>query len=175
MKKSVIILIFFAWTINNAVAQETDTIFVIDNINDITLLQEPDSIVVSFYLIKDKETSSYLDDDSVGAIRFFKSAVLLSKECVRLSKYLFFEKSYQDQYAVLNHNDINIKYYKNGIIYNDIYISSITRNITINSIGNNSQQIIFKKQITKRFEKHLSNLLRKKKIWNNTNGFDNNL
>jgi hypothetical protein len=163
MKKQIIISGIIAFIAGVCFAQNTDSISVIDHI---AILQNPDSVVVSFYLITDKETSFY-SDDNIGSIRFHKSAVLSSKEYVTLSKYLLSVKSYHDRYAVLNHNDINIKYYKNGIICNDIYISSITRNITVHA-----QQMILKKQITERFEKHLTNLLRKKKIWNKENSFE---
>lgn len=167
----------FTFLLSPLLAQtnDRDSIITIYQIKNIELLNEPDSVFLSFYSIVEKETSELFDDTSTnqGSFSFYKKSKLSQHEYGNLYNYLTRKDSYQDQYALLNHDNINIRLYKDGSIYQDIYLSSITRNITINSYSIHSQQLILKKQITKKFERYITKLLKQKKLWTKNDCFYN--
>lgn len=156
-----------------AQTSDGDSIITVYKIEDVAFINEPDSIFLSFYSIFEKDTSSPFDDASAiqGTFSFYKSIKLSKYEYEKLYNHLTRKDSYQERYALLNHNNINIRLYKNGLVYHDIYISSITRNVTINSTSADSRQLLFQKQITKRFEKYLTKLLRQNKLWTKNDNF----
>lgn len=130
-----------------------------NEINEFDLYQKVDSVVISYEVSYDKETSSEFEDAS-NHPSFKKSRKLNQKEIDTLRKYLLSRSSYSNEVSGLSYSDIFIYYYRNNSVEKLIIISSITRNI--NFIRNDN---FVQKSISKTFENYLTNLLRKKGLW----------
>lgn len=130
-----------------------------NDINKFDLYQKVDSVVISYEVSYDKETSSEFEDAS-NHPSFKKSRKLNQKEIDTLRKYLLSRSSYSNEVSGLSYSDIFIYYYRNGSVEKLITISSISRNI--NFIRNDN---FVQKSISIAFEEYLTNLLRKKGIW----------
>lgn len=136
-----------------------------NNINNFYLSQNVDSVVISYQVSYDKETSHQFEDASSHP-SFKKSKKLNKKEIDTLTKYLLSKTSYTDIVSGLSHSDIYIYYYRNNSIEKTITISSISRNI--NFIRNDN---FVQKSISTTFQDYLTNLLHKKGIWTKAKTF----
>lgn len=136
-----------------------------NNLKQFDLCQNVDSVVVSYEVSYDKETSSEFEDAS-NHPSFKKSRKLNQKDIDTLRKYLLSQESYSNDVSGLSHSDIYIYYYRNGLMEKVITISSISRNI--NFIRNDN---FVQKSISGTLEEYLSKLLKKKGIWAKTKTF----
>lgn len=168
LKISLFILCLFI--INNFPAKSQES----ESYKDISILKSEDfvdidSITVIYRIEFDKETSSEFDD-----VFTFQSTerkdILSKKEIKKLNNYIFSEKSYTNSVAGLSHSDIIFTYFKNNSVIMSINISSITRNI---SIIKGSDIVL--NGISPQFEKYITQLLRKKKIWPKKKSFSEQL
>jgi len=143
----------------------------IETYNDISSLNpeyfiDVDSVIVTYRMDFDLETSSEFDDKS-SFKSMGKKGSLSKKEIRKLNNYLLSSKSYSNRVAGLVHRDIIFTYFKNNSDIIVVNVSSITRNITLIKDSD-----IIQNAITPQFEKYITHLLRQKKIWSKEKSFD---
>ena len=124
-----------------------------------------DRLTIACGIDDNKELS--LDALSEPYTFILKGIAELSKsEIKKLHRLLLSEKTFTDNIALLSHSDIILSYYKNDTATVFCNISSQTRKFTLVN-----GERYFVKRITPAFEKYLTALLRKKKLWSKKEGF----
>lgn len=159
--------------------------------NDVSFLTEEklDSIVIFKILYKNKEfiapiatkmkpsvkdsitgefTLPYYDEteDERDRIVILSRKKLTEVENTNLNKFLKKQSSYNNKdVALSNHYDIEVNYYKQGIIIQNVKVSTITKKITIIKedceifLGKeNINSCVFYSNICKKFEKYIFRL-----------------
>ena len=125
-----------------------------------------DSVTIAYGIDYNKENS--LPNDKIERDTFIlKSVARLSKsEIKKLHQWFLSEKAFSDTTPLPSHGDIVISYHKNDTVVVRCTVSSLTGKITFASA-----ERYFASGITPAFEKYLTALMRKKKLWRKKEGF----
>ncbi len=152
-------------TIESGGNEPADSLVIVDNIAGMSLINNPDSATITYYHVFDKETSLDVETERAPSLpNFSRSSRLSGKEYKQLYRHLKSKGTYRNAYVLLGHADINIRCYKDGQIVTDIYLSSLTSNITI-YVETERAPFLLKKQITSATKSYLTKVLRKHGLW----------
>jgi hypothetical protein len=125
-----------------------------------------DSITITYGIDDNKELSSPFDETERDTFIITGVVQLSKSEIEELHKWFLSKKAFLESVALLNHRDIRISYYKNDTVSVFCAISTLTRKFTLAN-----GEHYFAKSITPAFEKYLTALMRKKKLWNKKDTF----
>jgi hypothetical protein len=125
-----------------------------------------DSVTITFGEDHNKELSSPLDGVERDTFIVRGDAQLSKPEIEELHQWFRSEKTLTDTVPLLSHGDIIITYYQNDTIAVVCHISSQTRKFTLLN-----GERYFARSITPAFEKYLTALIRKKKLWSDKESF----
>lgn len=140
----------------------------IDTLDERTFQFDFDSVHVSLWDIYFKESATPIflgenvdDGSDIRPSVELKRVNLPKEKSIELLSALRDPKSYDNERAMLNHYNLVIKFYHNGIVSNRIELSTMTGNITSDNSSNGSY---YQNNCSKSFGKHIENLLNKYQI-----------
>ena len=128
-----------------------------------------DSVTITFGIDYNKELSELSPsfEETERDTFIIKGVAQLSKsEIKELHQWFLSEKAFANTVPLLSHSDIVISYYKNDTLTVRCAISSLTRKFTLIN-----GEHYFNNSITPAFEKYLTALMRKKKLWSKEDVF----
>ena len=168
---------------------------IVMKIKDFPFLQNADSVKIFFEMYYDKEisepppppplgdtiatilmyeepkldTMTFLKTDTGNpTVTYSENARLSRQEIDQLSHLVLDSRNYTNERPLLNYEDISVLYYQNGRAIQYLYISTITRRVTV---SRDDRNIIFENRINKRFEDFITNLMIKKGLWDKGSTF----
>lgn len=151
-----IILFFFIIKAVSVFSQSS----IVFNSNEVFGKQNVDTVKVGLYFFSDKE---YMGEDVLDQFILIKDTLISSKEIKQLDKLIRSKKSFSNQQALLNHVDVEFKYFVKSKVVQRILISSFTRNFVM---FDESGDIIIRSSISKKFHHYIAILLKRYGLWN---------
>jgi hypothetical protein len=149
-----------------AFGQEEDTITHADYMKFTT--EKFDSVTITYGLDINRENTLPLDGIERDTFIIKGVAQLSKSEIKELHRWLLSEKSFLTHGVLLRDGDIVISYYKNDTIAVSCAVSTHTRKFAFLTLDG---EHYFNKSVSPAFEKYLTALLRKKKLWSKKEGF----